>query len=223
MTTRQSGTPNVAEEGQSKKRPKKDNKKPGGKGPSEFCSDCDIEIRSDTKALSCNFCHKWVCTKCLEVPDKLYQVLVQNPKSLLLLPCKGCSGNISSLQEMRDTLTEVKVNQDGTKKQLDNLNKKMMSLKKDLQKSVKEMVKTEVDTQMSAKLVDMEEGLHEKMNEKLELLERQPAAAPMNPDLIKVLVKESYRKERLKDINKPNLMMFNVPEKNSKDRQSSIQ
>ena len=71
---------------------------------------------------------------------------------------------------MRDTLTEVKVNQDGTKKQLDNLNKKMISLKKDLQKSVKEMVKTEVDTQMSAKLVDMEERLHGKMNEKLELL-----------------------------------------------------
>ena len=67
---------------------------------------------------------------------------------------------------MRDTLTEVKVNEDGTKKQLDNLNKKMMSLKKDLQKSVKEMVKTEVDKQTIAKLVDMEERLHENMNEK---------------------------------------------------------
>ena len=34
----------------------------------EICKDCGIIIERTTKALSCNFCHKWVCTIVLFTP-----------------------------------------------------------------------------------------------------------------------------------------------------------
>ena len=64
-----------------------------------WCKDYNILIGKDTKALSCNFCHKWLFTSCLKVNDDLY-VLVCNPKSILLVPCKDCSGQLASMQEM---------------------------------------------------------------------------------------------------------------------------
>ena len=208
--------PRMEEERQSRRKSKKDSKELG-KETLESCRDCECEIKSGTKALSCNFCHKWVCTKCLEVPDELYEILVQNPKSLLLVPCKACSGQISSLQEMRDTLSDVKSNQDGTKKQLESLSKKMVSLKKDLQKTVTDLVKAEVGSQLGSKLEDMEERWQLQMQEKLE--NHESKAAPLNQDQIKDLVKEAFREERLKEKRKANLMMFNLPERSSRNLQ----
>ena len=38
----------------------------------DLCKDCEITMEDDTKALTCSFCHKWVCTQCLDIPDELY-------------------------------------------------------------------------------------------------------------------------------------------------------
>ena len=233
-------TQKFGEDGKTKKRTsKKDNK-----DSDDHCKDCRKIIYSETKALNCNFCFKWVCTECLEVPDDLYTVLVQNPKSLLLVPCKDCSSQISSLQEMRDTLNEVKanqaetkeqldnlsrvskINQDGTKKQLDNLNKKMLNLSKDLQKSVKETVKSEVDSQLGAKFLQVEAELNDQMDRRFEEIKKGKQAisgvtgdGAVSQDEIRDIVREAYKEEKMKDSKKPNLVIFNVPEKKTKDWQ----
>ena len=229
-------TPNPGEEGRVKKKPSKKD----SKDSDEHCRDCRKVISADTKALNCNFCFKWVCTSCLEVPDELYTVLVQNPKSLLLVPCKECSGQISSLKEMRDTLHDVKanqvetkeqlnnlnktnkVNQDGTKKQLENLNKKMLSLSKDLQKTVKDMVKIEVDNQLGAKILQVEDNLKNQMDQRFKDIKKETqdsiaGQGAVSQDQIKDVVREAYKEEKMKEIKKPNLVLFNIPEKKTSD------
>ena len=189
--------------------------------PSDICKDCNGEIGSDTKALSCNFCHKWVCTACLEISDDLYQVLTQNPKSPLLVPCKDCSGQIASLSEMRNTLNEVKLNQSGTRKQLEELNKKVGSINKDLQKTVKEVVRKEVSTQLDTKLVHVECKLEEHLDKKFAAMECSTNHAEvMAKEEIRDMVREACKEERQKELRKPNLMLFNVPEKTTRDSQS---
>ena len=66
-------TPNVGEDGKTKKK----SSKKEIKDLDDYCKECSRIISSDTKALNCNFCFKWVCTECLEVPDELYTVLVK--------------------------------------------------------------------------------------------------------------------------------------------------
>ena len=180
---------------------------------SDVCKDCDSQIESDTKALSCNFCHKWVCTDCLEISDDLYQVLTQNPKSPLLVPCKDCSGQIASLSEMRNTLNEVKLNQNGTMKQLDELNKKVGAMNRDLQKTVKEAVRKEVGVQLDARLVQVESKLEVQIDNKIEAVrDNMVSAGEMSHDKIKDVVREAYKEERQRELRKVNLMLFNVPE-----------
>ena len=76
-----------------------------------------------------------------------------------MVPCKDCSSQITSLQEMRDTLNEVKQNQCGAKKQLEDLNKKVGLINKDIQKNVREAVKKEVDIQLKSRLTQVEKNL----------------------------------------------------------------
>ena len=182
----------------------------------DVCKNCEELISKNTKALTCNFCHKWVCISCLEVPDELYDVLVQNPKSLLMVPCKDCSSQITSLQEMRDTLNEVKQNQCGAKKQLEDLNKKVGLINKDIQKNVREAVKKEVDIQLKSRLTQVEKNLVGKFES---MKQELPSAEAVVREQIQAIVKEAYKEEHQKDVRKSNLMMFNVPEKNPRDPQ----
>ena len=182
-----------------------------------WCKDCNILIGKDTKALSCNFCHKWLCTSCLEVNDDLYDMLVCNPKSILLVPCKDCSSQLASMQEMRVTLNEVKANQEDTKKQLVNLDAKMSAISKDIKKTVKEVVKAEVDSQLKGKVKEVEKRLGDKIQDLKQ--ELQPLAAPLCKAEIEQIVVETYSEEKQKDIRKSNLMMFNIPELYSKELQ----
>ena len=78
----------------------------------ELCKDCEAPIGDDSKALTRRFCHKWVCTKCLDIPDELYHVMSHNPTSHLLAPYKDCASQASSLHVMQQTITEIKENQD---------------------------------------------------------------------------------------------------------------
>ena len=109
-------------------------------------------IDDHTEALTFNFCHKWVCTKCLEISEDLYIVLITNPKAPLLVPCKECGEHVSSLQDMRVTLDKVTRNQDDTKIQLSQLSAKICSLNQELKETVKATVKREVDLQLNEKM-----------------------------------------------------------------------
>ena len=213
--------------------------------------------------LSCNFCHKWVCTKCLEVSEDLYKVLMDNPKAPLLVPCKECGEQVSSLQDMRQTLDHVrisldetrsevrvgqisttsrldklqssqdmaktqlvqlKVSQDESKIQLNQISSRVTNLKQDLQKTVEKVVKQEVESQLGAKIQDLESRLQGQIN----------AIRPVNTpnrdltkdcdrDEIEDLVAKAISEERDKERRRPNLMIFNVPEVNSTDSEKRKQ
>ena len=119
---------------------------------------------------------------------------------------------------MRETLNEVKRNQSGTLKQLDDLNKKVGTMNKELQKTVKEAVRKEVDSQLSAKLVLMEKKLENKIENKIvDIKENMQSAELMSKEEIKDVVKKAYKEERQREIRKANMMLFNVPETKSRD------
>ena len=184
----------------------------------EICKDCGIIIERTTKALSCNFCHKWVCTNCLEVADDLYKVLVKNPTSLLLVPCKDCGSQLSSLQDMRETLNEVKNSQsttnsqldtlrDNTNRQYEDLSKKMDTLSIKLKQTVQKAVKEEVGRQLDCKLVEVERKVKTSMEERLKDVQSQ--------EEINVMITEAIKEDKEREKRKPNLMMFHLPESNS--------
>ena len=102
----------------------------------------------------------------------------------------------------------------------------MLNFSKDLQKSVKDMVKVEVDTQLGAKLEQVEVKLNVQMDKKIEEISRGIHASNINQGVsqrnvsdsqIKDVVREAYKEEKLKDSKKPNLIMFNLPEIKSRD------
>ena len=58
------------------------------------------------------------CVGFLEISEDLYKVLLKNPKAHLLVPCKECGEQVSSLQEMRQTLDQVRISLDETRSEV---------------------------------------------------------------------------------------------------------
>ena len=181
------------------------------------CNNCSIPITCDTKALSCNFCYKWVCTTCLDIPDELYTVLKTNPTSHLMVPCKDCSSQVVSLQEMRSTLIEVKRNQEESQNQLSELNSKMGKLGKELQKTIKATVKKEVEVQVESKMKTVESRLKECFSDRLTSMREEIAESCHKKEEINEIVAEALSESKMRERRKANLMMFNIPEPTSSD------
>ena len=111
----------------------------------DLCKYCNIAIDSETHALNCNFCDKWICIKCLGIAEALYMAMVDNQTAPVLVPCKECEAHVISIKELGVTLNEVKTKQDNTKSQLDEMYAKLGSISKEMKKNIHESVKREVD------------------------------------------------------------------------------
>ena len=213
MASRGKGsTSSLSDDPKSKKKVSKGNKRSSG----DKCKDCGLEIDKDTKALNCNFCFKWVCIQCLEVSDELYMLLVKNPTSPLMVPCKECGNHVASLQEMRNTLNEVRRHQEESKKELHSINSRMGTLNKEIQKTIKVTVKKEVEEQLDVKMKRVERELEESLDRKWESLRENTALPGQNwRNEVGDIVSETLTEDKLKQKKKTNLIIFNVPESNS--------
>ena len=238
---------------------KKQTRKGSEKMKESRCKDCAKVIDDNTEALSCNFCHKWVCVVCLEISEDLYKVLLKNPKAPLLVPCKECGEQVSSLQEMRQTLDQVRISldetrtevknsqfltrsqldqlqlsqditksqldqvkkgQDESKVQLSQLNLRVNTLKQDLQKTVKSAVKQEVDNQLGSKLPDIESRLQAQFKE---IKAKYEPPKEQAKEEIRDMVAQAVSEERDKERRRPNLMMYNIPEISSEEKDERVQ
>ena len=220
MASRGKGsTSSLSDDPKNKKKANKGNKRSSG----DKCKDCGLEIDKDTKALNCNFCFKWVCIQCLEVSDELYMLLVNNPTSPLMVPCKECGNHVASLQEMRNTLNEVRRHQEESKKELHSINSRMGTLNKEIQKTIKVTVKNEVEEQLDVKMKRVERELDESLDKKWESLRENVALSSPNwRDEDGDIVTETLTEDKLKQ-KKTNLIIFNVPEYNSIDSEEIVE
>ena len=188
------------------------------------CKECNKLISSEVKALNCNFCHKWVCADCLEISDVLYEMLVHNPKAPLLVPCKDCSRQVNSLQDMRATLDEVRQNQVQSQKELAGITSKVDFLKEELKRTIASTVKKEVDEQLTLKLDRVEKNLEDRMDTQLRSVIANTGNASFSlSDQISEKVAEEISEYKEREKRRQNLMIFNVPELNSKNRHERVE
>ena len=202
--------------------------KKDGKGEEEKCKACGTVIDSNSKAISCNFCEKWLCIECLGISAVLYKELVGNPDAPVIIPCKDCSSHVASMNKMSFTLNEVKSRQDDTFRQLNDLSKEMSSLNNELKKTVQKAVKEEVSMQIGLKMEEVERALESKMNKRLNEMENEVKGATSNmhqddTKKIQEIVTEALNEDKEREKRKPNLMMFRVPESSSIDSQERIE
>lgn len=161
----------------------------------ERCKDCEISLDSQSKALTCDFCRKWVCTSCLDIPDDLYEVMSQNPSSHLLATCKDCAAHTSSLHDMQKTLSQVKDTQDKLNSQVSSFHS---DLKSNITKIINETLSEKFNT-LDDKIVQTRENISQEITTKIE---------SQVPTMVRDILKDEKEAEK----RRPNLIIYNVQE-----------
>lgn len=76
------------------------------------CSKCDQDNRRCLGLIVCDVCTIWICKKCAEIDDKLYEYVVSNTINYNFI-CPSCTDELPKIKDL------VKLNQKQTKMELD--------------------------------------------------------------------------------------------------------
>ena len=101
----------------------------------DICNNCNKDVVSNDRALSCSICDKWFHIKCERVPVADYDFLQKSDDSIQWV-CKGCKGASQKICKM---LTLMHTRQDkietevvGLANSLKNCNERINSVDKNL-------------------------------------------------------------------------------------------
>ena len=75
------------------------------------CSKCDGVIDSNTRAMCCEFCGKWTCCYCTGLPEKVYDMILENEIPNFIWSCDPCVNAIPTIKNLGKVLHEVRSEQ----------------------------------------------------------------------------------------------------------------
>ena len=197
----------------------------GCKPDAPNCVTCKVSITDDTPALNCDGCGEvWKCSACLGLDEEIYAMLVHSASSLKWL-CDKCDSAIlnretkvpdkvmeileeilqrSKTIEERLSNIEATMEEKADKATVCDLERRMEALEHKINDEIKTDLK-KMNEQMKNVVVDKDEGNHNHL-----------AKLDTNvSDNVELSVKEMQDRDRRKE----NLVIFNVPESSSEDRE----
>ena len=127
----------------------------------------------------------------------------------------------SSQDKTKVQIDQVQKSQEDTKVQLNHLTSRVTKLKQELENTVKVAVQQEVENQLSTRIPDLETRLQDQI--KATGMEHRQDREQSTSEEITNLVAKAMSEERDKEKRRPNLMVFNVPEIISADREERIE
>ena len=104
------------------------------------CEKCGGTINEDVKALQCEFCAKWVCLVCSEVPEKMYDIFIDDDIPSFLWSCASCIHAIPTIKNLGKALQGVRDDQSETKAESGKLNAKVDKLESSIDVKVQEAI-----------------------------------------------------------------------------------
>ena len=72
------------------------------------CEKCRGVINDDVKALRCEFCFSWLCLHCTEVPEPMYDLMMDKEVPNFLWTCNSCMHALPTIKNLGKTLQGVK-------------------------------------------------------------------------------------------------------------------
>ena len=100
------------------------------------CSKCDGVIHDLIKALQCEFCAEWVCLHCSGMPEPVYDAIIDNHIPNFIWTCDRCVNAVPTIKNLASMLQGVKNEQEGSRKQMNELNQRVERLEESIDAKV---------------------------------------------------------------------------------------
>ena len=104
------------------------------------CVKCEGVIDDFTKAISCEFCAAWVCLHCSGLPERMYDMMLDEEVSNVLWTCDSCVHALPTIKKLGKTLQGVRDEQDSCKSEIGKLNTKVEKLENSIDTKVQEAI-----------------------------------------------------------------------------------
>ncbi len=104
------------------------------------CAKCDGIVNDNVKALRCEFCTVWVCLHCTEVPESMYDLMMDKEVPNVIWTCDSCIHALPTIKKLGKTLQGVKDEQISCKKDISKLNEKVDKLESSIDVKVQDAI-----------------------------------------------------------------------------------
>ena len=209
----------------SKKTAPKKPAKGGCKHDAPNCVACKVSITDDTPALNCDGCGEiWKCSACLGLDEDIYDLLVHSAASLKWL-CDKCDSAISNRDmKMPDKVMEIL---EEILQRSKTIEERLSNIEATMEEKADKATVCDLERRMEAlehKISDELEVDLKKMNDQMKNVVVDKGEEKHNhlvkldtniSDNVELSLKEMEDRSRRKE----NLVIFNVPESSSEDRE----
>ena len=104
------------------------------------CSKCDGIIDSNTRAMCCEFCGKWTRCYCTGLPEKVYDMILDNEIPNFIWSCDPCVNTIPTIKNLGKVLHEVRTEQKVCKEDITQLNTKVDKIENSIDDKIREAI-----------------------------------------------------------------------------------
>ena len=107
------------------------------------CNKCGGSIDEGVKALQCEFCANWSCLHCTEVPENMYDLLMDKDapgSASFLWSCHSCIHAIPTIKNLGRAMQGIRDEQSETKVELGKLKLKVDNLESSIEVKVQEAI-----------------------------------------------------------------------------------
>lgn len=109
-------------------------------GVDSDCIKCEGTINDITKALRCDFCASWVCLHCTGLPERLYDLMMDQEVPNVLWTCDSCVHALPTIKNLGKTLQCVKDDQDVCKSEISRIDSKVDRLEDSIDSKIHEAI-----------------------------------------------------------------------------------
>ena len=104
------------------------------------CAKCDGVIHDLVKALQCEFCSEWVCLHCTEMPEPVYDAIMDNNIPNFIWTCDRCVNAVPTIKNLTNMLQGVKQEQEESRVQMNQLNTRVERLEESIDDKVQKAI-----------------------------------------------------------------------------------
>ena len=75
---------------------------------SDNCLACNIALENDSYAILCDGCDKWICTKCLDMPESEYMLITKISQCIdICIKCPACKYRSTSVNTQNPSVENI--------------------------------------------------------------------------------------------------------------------